>query len=96
MKVTNQEKISMFTHMIFLKKISHIARDASYEIFVYQVEETGECRIYVAKGGFGVGDIFTASHDVIQDAKLMSGDDMVEQLIATAIDDINRNEFQLY
>lgn len=86
----------MFSHMIPVKKLSHQARNTDYELLVYQVEETGEYRIYVAKGGFGIGDIFTASQEVVQDAKSISGIDIVESLISTAIDDINRNEFGLY
>lgn len=86
----------MFTHMALVKKVSHNARNNDYELLVYKVEETGEYRIYVAKGGFGVGDIFTASQEVVQDAKSTAGIDVVEALISTAIDDINRNEFGLY
>jgi ubiquinone/menaquinone biosynthesis C-methylase UbiE len=86
----------MFTHMVPVKKLSHKARNTDYELLVYQVEETGEYRIYVAKGGFGVGDIFTASQEVVRDAKSTTGIDIVESLISTAIDDINRNEFRLY
>lgn len=86
----------MFTHMVPVKKVSHKARNTDYELLVYQVEETGEYRIYVAKGSVGVGDIFTASQEVVQNAKSTAGIDIVEGLISTAIDDINRNEFGLY
>jgi hypothetical protein len=82
--------------MVPVKKVSHNVRNTDYELLVYQVEETGEYRIYVAKEGFGVGDIFTASQEVVQDAKTAEGIDIVEGLISTAIDDINRNEFGLY
>lgn len=86
----------MFTHMVPVKKVSHKARSTDYELLVYQVEETGEYRIYVAKGGFGVGDIFTASQEVVRDAKCAAGVNIVEELISAAIDDINRNEFGRY
>ncbi len=86
----------MFTHMVLVKKVSHKARNTDYELLVYRVEETGEYRIYVAKGGFGIGDIFTASQDVVRDAKNTAGIDVVEGLISTAINDINGNEFGLY
>lgn len=86
----------MFTHMVPVKKLSHTARNTDYELLVYRVQETGEYRIYVAKGGFGVGDIFSASQDDVLDAKSSAGMDIVESLIATAIDDVNRNEFGLY
>lgn len=86
----------MFTHMILVKKVNHIARSTDYELLVYQVQGTGEYRIYVAKGGFGVGDIFTASQEVVRDAKSTAGIDIVEDLISTAIDDINRNDFGHY
>lgn len=86
----------MFTHMVPVKKVSHKARNTDYELVVYQVEETDEYRIYISKSGFGVGDIFTASQEVVRDAKDTAGIDIVEGLISTAIDDINRNEFALY
>ena len=86
----------MFTHMVQVKKVSHKARNTHYELLVYQVEETGEYRIFVTKDGFGVGDIFTASQDVVRDVKSTTGVDMIEGLIATAIEDINRNELGLY
>jgi hypothetical protein len=82
--------------MVLVKKLIHKARNTDYELLVYQVEETGEYRIYVAKGDFGVGDIFTASQEVVQDAKTTAGIDIVEELISTAINDIDNNEFDLY
>ena len=86
----------MFTRMRFVRKENHNARNTDYELLVYQVEETGEYRIYIAKEGFGIGDIFSASQETVHDALSTSGDDIVEGLISIAIDDINRNEFGLY
>lgn len=86
----------MFTHMVPVKKLTHRSRNTDYELLVYQVQETSEYRIYVAKGGFGVGDIFTASQEAIQDAKSTAGIDIVKELISIAINDIDRNEFGLY
>jgi hypothetical protein len=86
----------MFTHMQQVRKENYHAHDTDYELLIFRVQETGEYQIYVAKGGFGVGDIFTASQDVVGDAKLQDGTDVVEQLIEIAKDDINRNEFGLY
>jgi hypothetical protein len=82
--------------MVRVKKLTHNARNTDYELLIYQVEETGEYQIYVAKGGFGVGDLFTASQEIVQDAKSAAGTNIVERLISTAIDDINRNELGLY
>ena len=86
----------MFTHMVPIKTVSHKAHGADYELLVYKVKETDEYRIYVAKEGFGVGDIFTASQEVVNDTMVTSGIDIVEALIDIAIDDINRNELSLY
>jgi len=86
----------MFTHMISVKKETHNAYGNKYELLIYQVEETGEYRIYVAKGDFGVGDVFTASQQVVIDEKITSGADLVEELISIAKSDIDRNEFGLY
>lgn len=81
----------MFTHMVPVKKVSHGVQNTDYELLVYKVEETSEYRTYVAKGGSGVGDIFTASQEVVRDTKSSAGIDIVEGLISTAIDDINKN-----
>lgn len=86
----------MFTHMVTVKKVSHKARNTDYEILIYQVKETGEYRIYIAKGGFDASDIFTASQEVVRDGKSATGIDIVEELISIAIDDINRNEYGVY
>lgn len=86
----------MFTHMKLIKNHPHVARGASYELLVYQIEETSEYRIFIAKGGLGVGDVFTASQDVVQDAAKVSSVDVIDSLLKIAIDDIERNEFGLY
>ncbi len=85
----------MFTHMIPIKNERHIARGKDYELLVYQVQESGEYRIYIAKSGFGVGDVFTATQEIALDAR-NSGLDIVEGLLSTAKCDIDRNEFGLY
>ena len=85
----------MFTHMILVRTETHRARAATFELLVYTVRETGEYRIYVARGGFGVGDVFTASQEIVSDATV--GDtDIVAELVAIAKDDIDRNESGQY
>jgi len=74
-------------------KDQHIAHGKTYELLVCQVSETGEYRIYVNTGGFGTGPIYTASMDTV-DAGKATGTDIVAELIATAKDDISRNEFK--
>jgi hypothetical protein len=86
----------MFTHMELAKTVTHRARDNDYELSVYRVLETGEHRIFISKGGIGFDALFTATQDDIQDARTGSGLDIVEGLIAAAIDDIDRNEFGVY
>lgn len=86
----------MFTHMILIKKLKHNTRNTNYEILVYQIRETGEYQIYITKDSLGVGDIFTAHQEIVQDATSIAGVDIIEWLISSAIDDINRNEFLLY
>jgi hypothetical protein len=82
--------------MVPVKKETHSAHGNKYELFIYRVEETGEYRIYVAKNGFGVGDVFEASQEIVSYAKKVSGADLVEELIVVAKSDIDRNEFGLY
>jgi hypothetical protein len=86
----------MFLHMTPVKTAKHTARDTEYELLVYQAQETGEYHIYIAKGDFGVGDVFTASQEVVSDAASTSGMDVVEELISIAISDIDKNEFGYY
>jgi hypothetical protein len=93
MRGISKKENRMFTHMIHIKNGKHSARNVDYELLIYQVEETGEYRIYIAKNGMGVGDIYTASDEVVKDAKHVHGEDIVEQLINIAKSDIDRNEF---
>ncbi len=83
----------MFTHMRPVKKEIHKAHGTNYELHVYRVDETGEYRIYVSKGSFGLGPVYTASQDVVDDAKTVSDVDIIGGLISTAKHDIDRNEF---
>jgi len=82
--------------MVLVKKQRYRSRNTDYDLFVYQAEETGEYRIYVAKEGFGVGDIFMATQEMIQDTKATYDTDFVDALIATAKNAIDRNEFGEY
>ncbi|WP_175948255.1 hypothetical protein [Burkholderia pyrrocinia] len=86
----------MFTHMIPVKRETYLARGLTFELLVYQVDETGEYRIYVNKGGDGVGDVFTAGQDIVENAKQLSGVDLIAELVAVAKADIDRNDFGLY
>ncbi len=85
----------MFTHMMQVKHERHTAHGNNYELLVYQVRESEEYRIYVAKDGFGVGDIFTATQETILDADRI-GIDVVGNLLTIAKDDIDRNECGRY
>lgn len=85
----------MFTHMTFVARQQHRARESGYELLVYRVQESDEYRIYVAKDGFGVGDIFTASQSMVgPNAK--GCEETVQKLIDIAKSAIDRNEFGLY
>ena len=86
----------MFIRMVPVKTLNHQARGADYELLVYQVVETGEYRIYIAKGGVGVGELFAADENVIADAKATGGPDVLEELVRIAKSDIDCNEFNQY
>lgn len=86
----------VFLQMRHVKTEEFRARNSQYELIVYRVLAPDEHRIYVTKGGMGVGDIFFASDDVVQDAKANANLNIVDALIAAAKDDIERNEFGLY
>ena len=86
----------MFTSMNHIKTENYSARNTEYELNVYLVNETGEHKIYISKSGNSAGDIFSASGEVIKDAKLIDGLDIVEKLITIAKQDIETNEFEQY
>jgi hypothetical protein len=86
----------MFASMNHVKTEHYSARNTEYELRVYLVHETKEHRIYISTSGDSVGDMFTASDDVIKDAKLFSNVDIVEKLITIAKQDIEKNEFGQY
>lgn len=87
----------MFTHMVAVKKEMHQAHGAEYALLVFRIEGTDEYKIFIAKDGFdAAGHIFTASNEAVQDARSQSGNDLVDELISIAKNDIDRNEFGLY
>lgn len=83
----------MFTHMIPLKKITHNAHGAIYELHVFQVVEEAQYRIFVSKGALGLGPIYEVSQDVVVAARATTGVDMVDELLESIKGDIDRNEF---
>jgi len=86
----------MFTHMEFIRKDSCTVREQLYDLLVYRIHGNGEYRVFITKNGFGLGDIFTASEQVVSDAKRYGGMDIISELLVTAKDDIVRNEFGCY
>ena len=86
----------MFTHMRPVKKDVPSAHGNEYELQVYFVEEASEYRIYISKEDDGVGDIFSATDEVVKDAKTSNSINIIDDLIEIAKDDINRNEYGLY
>ncbi|MGH8196225.1 MAG: hypothetical protein ACREQ8_17785 [Woeseiaceae bacterium] len=66
-----------------------------YELQVYRVLETGEHRVYISKCGEGLEMLAFASAEVITDGKAF-GADVLEILLQTARDEIDRNEWQKY
>ena len=85
----------MFTDMAPVRQEQFSANGSIYELSLYRVEQTGDLRLFVSKGGNGVGRSFSASSDVVSDAK-SSGIDIGESLFEQAKDDISRNEFGEY
>ncbi len=73
--------------MIPVKTETYTSRGDNFELNVYQVQETGEYRIYISKLDNEAGDMYTASHEVVDDAQ-----DIIKELISTAKDHIKRNE----
>jgi len=82
--------------MRHVKSEVHEVHKKTYELLVYQVKETEEYRIYISESGIGIGDVYTATDEVVRDAKSTGAGDIVEQLITIAKNDIERNEFQQY
>ncbi len=86
----------MFTHMQFIRKDMHQARGKQYELLTYKAMETEEYRIYISADGFGIGDVFCVSHDVLEVYKAYKGEDLINELITVAKSDIDRNEDNKY
>jgi 2-hydroxy-3-keto-5-methylthiopentenyl-1-phosphate phosphatase len=86
----------MFTHMLNVKNEKHQAHGNTYELSVYQVQETGQYRIYISKAGDTVGDIFTALQEDVLDVAQSKSADLIEEIISVAKSDIDRNEYNLY
>jgi hypothetical protein len=86
----------MQTDMTPIRQEPFFVNGSSYELSLYRIIQTGELRLFVSKGGNGVGRSFSASSDVVSDAKSQSGIDIGENLFSQAKDDISRNEFGEY
>ena len=86
----------MFTHMQFIRKDMHQTKGKQYELLTYKVMETEEYRIYISADGFGVGDVFCVSQEVLDDYKAYKGEDLINELVAFAKSDIDRNEDNKY
>lgn len=85
----------MFTHMDPVRTEVHAAHDAKYELAVYRVIETGEYRVYISKSGQGLGLLASASAEVVSDGRTV-GVDIVDVLVQSARDEIDRNEWGKY
>ena len=72
------------------------ANEREYELHLVQVDSTGQYRLFVSSGGFGVGHTFIADDDVVRDAVATGGPNVIESLFSQARDDITRNEFGTY
>lgn len=85
----------MFAHMDSVRTEVHAAYQAKYELTVYRVVETGEYRVYISKGGQGLGLLASASVEIVSDGR-EGGMDIVEALVQAARDEIDRNEWGKY
>lgn len=86
----------MFLNMSPIRSEIFSANGSEYELLLFRVEETGDYRLFVSKGGFGVGPSFTAKDEVVNDARMQSALDIADVLMSQAKDDIARNEFSEY
>jgi len=86
----------MFLSMTPVRSEKFTVNGTDYDLMLFLVRESGDYRLFVSKGGFGVGPSFTAKDDVVRDAMAFGGLKIVDTLIRQAKDDISRNEFGEY
>jgi len=83
--------------LVAKRTLTHNARNTDYDIFIYQNNnEDGEYQIFVAKGGIGTGDMFLVSQEIIHDAKMLNGLNIIDDLVQTVKNDIDNNNFNKY
>lgn len=76
-----------------VKKVNHISRGQNFELHVFKVVETDTFRVFVSKGALGLGPIYEVSQNVVSDAQVSAGVDLLAGLIDTIKGDIDRNDF---
>jgi len=81
---------------IFIKSLEHKVRGIEFGLQVCRVEPSGQYRIYVACRGQILAHVFDPDHDSLSEPNSPSGLAIVDDLINSAINDIDENHHDLY
>lgn len=82
-----------WTHIQFE---SHKARGIDYELQVSRVSESGQFRIYIASGGQIHAYVFDSKHDRSCEISSATAKEIIQDLLASAIHDIDENKDGLF
>jgi hypothetical protein len=74
----------------------HRARNTDYELQVSRVSESGQFRIYIGSAGHIHAHIFDPKHDRTCDSTSVTGNEIIQDLMASAIHDIDENKDGLF
>jgi hypothetical protein len=75
---------------------SHKVRGTDYELQVSRVSESGQFRIYISSAGQIHAHIFDPKHDRFCDSTSAAGKEIIQNLLASAIHDIDENKDGLF
>ena len=75
---------------------SHKTRGTDYELQVSQISESGQFRIYIASAGHIHAHIFDPKHDRFCESTSPAGREIIQDLLASAIHDIDDNKDGLF
>jgi hypothetical protein len=74
----------------------HKARGTDYELQISRISESGQFRVYIASAGQIHAHIFDPKHDRFCESTSTAGKEIIQDLLASAIHDIDENKDDLF
>ena len=82
--------------LVHLLSQSYVTRGTDYSLQVSRVSESGQFRIYIASAGKIHAHIFDPKHDRTCESASAVGEGIIQDLLASAIYDIDENKDGLF